>query len=145
MKSQFAKMCAVVIFTANAVFPVRAQAAAIIPDRDGSTLALEPYAQNIIRVTLSTMRDSAVAAPGYGFVRLLQGKIGSMRGKTKTTSSAVDCFRLRETWDSFCFRKLHGPGLEQSQDVLTLACSIRVLESNPPGQGVQSFSHISTR
>jgi len=74
MKSQFAKMCAVVIFTANAVFPVRAQAAAIIPDRDGSTLALEPYAQNIIRVTLSTMRDSAVAAPGYGFVATPSGQ-----------------------------------------------------------------------
>ena len=36
-------------------------------DRDGSTIALEPYAANIIRVTLSMNKDQSVAAPGYGF------------------------------------------------------------------------------
>ena len=36
-------------------------------DSDGSTVALEPYAANIIRVTLSMNKDQAVAAPGYGF------------------------------------------------------------------------------
>ena len=36
-------------------------------DRDGSTVALEPYAANIIRVTLSLNKNQAVAAPGYGF------------------------------------------------------------------------------
>jgi alpha-D-xyloside xylohydrolase len=36
-------------------------------DRDGSTIALEPYAANIIRVTLSVNKDQSVAAPGYGF------------------------------------------------------------------------------
>jgi len=74
MNSQFAKICAVVIFTSNAVYPVGAQQAALILDRDGSTIVLQPYAQNIIRVTLSTIRDSAVAAPGYGFVATPSGQ-----------------------------------------------------------------------
>jgi alpha-D-xyloside xylohydrolase len=50
------------------VYAVAAQQPAVILDRDGSTITLEPYAPNIIRVTLSTLRDSAFAAPGYGFV-----------------------------------------------------------------------------
>jgi alpha-D-xyloside xylohydrolase len=37
-------------------------------DRKGQTIVLEPYAPNILRVTLSLKRESAVAKPGYGFV-----------------------------------------------------------------------------
>jgi len=36
--------------------------------RGGSTIVLEPYAPNILRVTLSLKRDPALAAPGYGIV-----------------------------------------------------------------------------
>jgi alpha-D-xyloside xylohydrolase len=36
--------------------------------RGGSTIVLEPYAPNIIRVTLSLEKDQATAPPGYGFV-----------------------------------------------------------------------------
>ncbi len=36
-------------------------------DRGTSTIVLEPYAPNILRVTLSLKRASALAAPGYGF------------------------------------------------------------------------------
>ncbi|MGZ4814127.1 MAG: glycoside hydrolase family 31 protein [Terriglobales bacterium] len=39
----------------------------VILERGGSTITLEPYAENIIRVTLSLKRAPAVAAPGYGF------------------------------------------------------------------------------
>ena len=35
-------------------------------DRRGETIVLEPYAPNILRVTLSLQRESALAAPGYG-------------------------------------------------------------------------------
>ncbi len=45
-----------------------AEAPRIVMDRDGGTVVLEPYATNIIRVTLSLNKDSALAAPGYGFV-----------------------------------------------------------------------------
>jgi alpha-glucosidase/alpha-D-xyloside xylohydrolase len=37
-------------------------------ERDGRTIVLEPYAPNIIRVTLSKTKAEAAAAPGYGFV-----------------------------------------------------------------------------
>jgi alpha-D-xyloside xylohydrolase len=37
-------------------------------DRKGETIVLEPYAPNILRVTLSLQHDPAVAKPGYGLV-----------------------------------------------------------------------------
>jgi alpha-D-xyloside xylohydrolase len=37
-------------------------------DRSGETIVLEPYAPNIVRVTLSLKREPALAAPGYGFL-----------------------------------------------------------------------------
>ena len=40
----------------------------LVINRDGQTISLEPYAPNIIRVTLSLQKDQATAAPGYGFV-----------------------------------------------------------------------------
>ena len=46
----------------------RAQNPQILLDRDGGTIVLEPYAPNIIRVTLSLLKEPATAAPGYGFV-----------------------------------------------------------------------------
>jgi alpha-D-xyloside xylohydrolase len=45
-----------------------AETTQIVLDRDGSTIVLEPYAPNIIRVSLSLLRNQAMAAPGYGFV-----------------------------------------------------------------------------
>jgi alpha-D-xyloside xylohydrolase len=40
----------------------------VVLDRSGATIALEPYASNIIRVTLSKIKDQATSPPGYGFV-----------------------------------------------------------------------------
>jgi alpha-D-xyloside xylohydrolase len=37
-------------------------------DRKGETIVLEPYAPNILRVTLSLKREPAVAGPGYGII-----------------------------------------------------------------------------
>jgi len=37
-------------------------------DRGGATVVLEPYAPNIVRVTLSLLKDQATAKPGYGFI-----------------------------------------------------------------------------
>ena len=36
-------------------------------DRGGETIVLEPYAANILRVTISLNPNPALAAPGYGF------------------------------------------------------------------------------
>ena len=38
----------------------------IVLDRGNATVVLEPYAPNIIRVTLSLLKDAALAPPGYG-------------------------------------------------------------------------------
>src|SRR6185437_13518191 len=40
----------------------------IVLTRDNSTIVLEPYAPNIIRVNLSLLRDRATAVPGFGFI-----------------------------------------------------------------------------
>ena len=38
----------------------------VVITRGPSTIVLEPYASNIVRVTLSLLKDQAIAAPGYG-------------------------------------------------------------------------------
>ncbi len=48
-------------------FVAHAQTQQIVLERGGSTIVLEPYAPNILRVTLSWIKASAIAAPGYGF------------------------------------------------------------------------------
>lgn len=40
----------------------------LVLDRGGATVSLEPYAPNIIRVTLSLDKQQALLGPGYGFV-----------------------------------------------------------------------------
>jgi len=44
-----------------------AQETRLVLDRGGGTVVLEPYAPNIIRVTLSLLKQPALAPPGYGF------------------------------------------------------------------------------
>src|ERR1700753_4161171 len=45
-----------------------AQGGPLVLERAGRAIALEPYAPNILRVTLSINRPAATGAPGYGFV-----------------------------------------------------------------------------
>lgn len=45
-----------------------AQKQEYVLDYRGSTIMIEPYAPNIVRVTLSLLKDQATAKPGYGFV-----------------------------------------------------------------------------
>ena len=45
-----------------------ASAQPVVLERDGSTIALEAYAPNVVRVTLSLDREEALRAPGYGFL-----------------------------------------------------------------------------
>jgi alpha-D-xyloside xylohydrolase len=71
----------VAVAAASLCSSLRAQQPSVVLDREGSTIALEPYAPNIIRVTLSTQRDSALAPPGYGFLAIpsAQGWVYSHR------------------------------------------------------------------
>jgi len=45
-----------------------AQSAPLVLERDGRVISLEPYAANIVRVTMSIDKAWATGAPGYGFV-----------------------------------------------------------------------------
>jgi alpha-glucosidase/alpha-D-xyloside xylohydrolase len=47
---------------------VFAQGSSFVLNREGRTIVLEPYAPNILRVTVSKTEALATAAPGYGFV-----------------------------------------------------------------------------
>jgi len=51
----------------RAALPAAAQQSLVI-ERGGETIVLEPYAPNIVRVTLSLQKDQATGAPGYGFI-----------------------------------------------------------------------------
>jgi len=67
---------------------LHAQDSAVVLDRDGSTVVLEPYAPNIIRVTMSTLKDQAAAKPGYGIVAET-----AYAGWTHEATSAGDTFK----------------------------------------------------
>jgi len=45
-----------------------AQSGPLVLVRPGRVISLEPYAPNILRITMSTDKVAATAAPGYGFV-----------------------------------------------------------------------------
>ena len=55
--------------------------------RSGESIMLEPYAPNILRVTLSLQHGAAVAAPGYGFVGTPDNS-----GWTKTETNEADVY-----------------------------------------------------
>jgi alpha-D-xyloside xylohydrolase len=45
-----------------------AQGNPLVLDRDGRTISIEPYAPNILRVTMSSDKAAATSAPGYGIL-----------------------------------------------------------------------------
>jgi alpha-D-xyloside xylohydrolase len=63
MKTMFA-----VVVAATSVVGVAQSPEKVVLDRQEATVMLEPYAPNIVRVTLSLRKDDAVAAPGYGII-----------------------------------------------------------------------------
>jgi alpha-D-xyloside xylohydrolase len=60
----------------------------LILTRENSTVVLEPYAPNIVRVTLSLQPDKATAAPGYGFLAS-----PSPQGWSSEHSDVADIYR----------------------------------------------------
>ena len=66
----------------------QAQRPQIVLDRGGATVVLEPYAPNIIRITLSLLKEPALAAPGYGFVASASGQ-----GWSRQQSAEGDVYR----------------------------------------------------
>ena len=58
----------IILLMAVCAGTTHAQISPVVLDRGGSTIALEPYAPNIVRVSLSLAKDRALDKPGYGFV-----------------------------------------------------------------------------
>jgi alpha-D-xyloside xylohydrolase len=67
LKSLMRRLGAVVLATSFGGLAM-AQSGPLVLERDGRTISLEPYAANILRVTMSTDKTAALADPGYGFV-----------------------------------------------------------------------------
>jgi len=57
-----------VLLTVSLGSVATAQRTALVQERDGRVIALEPYAVNIVRITMSIDKSAATGAPGYGFV-----------------------------------------------------------------------------
>jgi alpha-D-xyloside xylohydrolase len=60
----------------------------VVLERGKSTIVFEPYAPNILRVTLSLLKDPALAAPGYGFVAS-----PSAQGWTRETNGTDEVYK----------------------------------------------------
>ena len=72
-------------------------------DRNGAYVAIEPYASNIIHVTLATDRATATAAPGYGFIAKGDAKGFSHKADASGddfSSSALDLHLNAQPWPS---------------------------------------------
>ncbi|MBW4028313.1 MAG: glycoside hydrolase family 31 protein [Acidobacteria bacterium] len=70
MKRSIYRSCLLLCFVAflqQTVF-AHAQDGKLVLERNGSTIVLEPYAPNIVRVTMSTVKAQALGRPGYGFI-----------------------------------------------------------------------------
>ena len=65
-----------------------ASAQPVVLERDGSTIVLEAYAPNVVRVTLSLERRDALTPPGFGFVAPPDGG-----GWTHAATPDVDVYR----------------------------------------------------
>jgi alpha-D-xyloside xylohydrolase len=65
-----------------------AEPSQVVLNRDDSTIVLEAYAPNIIRVTLSLLKDPAMAPPGFGFVAT-----PSADGWTRQATEQGDVYR----------------------------------------------------
>lgn len=57
-----------IVLTAAAGACAQNQTGGFVIERNDRMIVLEPYADNIVRITLSTERLAALAAPGYGIV-----------------------------------------------------------------------------
>ncbi len=88
MAGKLGKFWGVILMAGVSLAAARAEQPQVVLDRNGATVALQPYAPNIIRVTLSTMKESAVSAPGYGFMAT-----PSAEGWIQEKSGVADVYR----------------------------------------------------
>ena len=63
----FAIAFSTVLVVMSLLQAARAQSGPLVFERKGRVVSLEPYAPNVLRVTMSLQKDSAMGPPGYGF------------------------------------------------------------------------------
>jgi alpha-D-xyloside xylohydrolase len=61
------RVCFSILLTGVLASAARAQGPVVL-NRGGAAIALEAYAPNIIRISLSLVKEQAIAPPGYGFL-----------------------------------------------------------------------------
>lgn len=91
MRKNFTRLTQILLyFVITVVCPplVHPQSASITLQRDGNTVVLEPYAPNVLRVTLSTVKDSATSGPGFGIIAKPDA-----RGWAYTSSASGDTYK----------------------------------------------------
>ena len=64
--------CVLVVLVLSSI--AAAQSVPFMLERKGRVVSLEPYATNILRVTMSVDKSAAISAPGYGFVAKPSGE-----------------------------------------------------------------------
>ena len=73
--------------------------------REGRTIAVEPYGSNIVRITMSTVKDDALAKPGYGFI----GSPSMMGWKRERDAEGYDVIRSSNLVVRIAPSNLPGP------------------------------------
>lgn len=68
VRKSLTRALAAALLTASVGGMAIAQNSPLVLERDGRVISLEPYAANIVRITMSTDRSAATAPAGYGFV-----------------------------------------------------------------------------
>jgi alpha-D-xyloside xylohydrolase len=106
------QVCLVFILAAVLILPARgasAQDAPMVLNERGITIVLEPYAPNIIRISLSMLKDQAEARPGYGFLAT-----PSPQGWTRQLSDQGETYRSSR----LVVRVVNGPPRQLPQSEL---------------------------
>ena len=88
MKFFFRLLPCVALPLTCALLAAQAPAPRFVLQRPGQTIALEAYAPNIVRVTLSLQKQAALAAPGYGIIAQPVAE-----GWSSASTHAADVFR----------------------------------------------------
>ena len=88
MSKTFSYLLAAILLLSVAPLSFAADESHLILNRGGSTIMLEPYGSNIIRVNLSLDRNEALAVPGYGFLAS-----PAAQGWTVEHTDAADIYR----------------------------------------------------
>jgi alpha-D-xyloside xylohydrolase len=112
MRNAYPLVLSVLLFSALQTGFAAPADSKIVLDRNGGTIALEAYAPNIVRVTLSLLKDQAVAPPGYGFLAA-----GSAQDWSHQQNDAGDTYQSSRLTVAIANNRPGGQGLPTHRDI----------------------------